>query len=104
MEQKDETSVLWLYKRLLELRRATPALNIGSYQPLNDTPENVFGYWREANESKILVLLSLSAEEQEVSLPSEVWCVTLSTQLDRNSKVENTLQLRPYEGVILQPN
>ena len=104
VEQKDETSVLWLYKRLLELRRATPALKVGSYQPLNNTPENVFGYWREANESKILVLLNLSAEEQEVSLPSEVWCVTLSTQLDRNSKVENTLQLRPYEGVILQPN
>ena len=94
---------MWLYKRLLELRRATPALHIGSYQPLDDMPENVFGYRRETEASKALVLLNFSAEAREVALPSEeVWCAGLSTQLDREGRVER-LELRPFEGVILQP-
>ena len=103
-EKEDETSMLRLYKRLLELRRTTPALNIGSYQPLEDVPENVFGYWREAEGSRALVLLNFSAEEREVALPGEeVWCVALSTQLDERGRNESTLKLRPFEGVILQP-
>ena len=103
-EKQDKTSMLWLYKGLLELRRATPALHIGSYGPLDETPDTLFGYWRESEGSRALVLLNFSAEEQEVTLPAEeAWSVALSTLLDRNGKAEQTLRLRPFEGVILQP-
>ncbi len=101
-ETQDERSMLWLYKRLLKVRRNTPALSIGSYQPLENIPENIFGYWREVEESKVLVLLNFSADAQEVTLP-ENWCVMLSTQLDRQGEVEKRLELRPFEGIILQP-
>ena len=102
VEKQDEGSMLWLYKRLLELRRDTPALNIGSYQPLGDVPEDVYGYWREA-ESRALVLLNFSAETKEVTLPEENWRVILSTELDRQGNAGVGLELRPFEGIILQP-
>ena len=102
VEKQDETSVLWLYKRLLELRRATPALNIG--RTLDDVPDDVFGYRREVEGSKALVLLNFSADAQEVTLPGqEVWCVVLSAELGRRGQAEQPLKLRPFEGVILQP-
>lgn len=99
--KQDETSVLWLYKRLLELRRNTPALNTGSYKSLDDVPNTCFAYLRETQALKALILLNFSDQKSEVSLPAEAWCVSLSTYLDRDEDARKTISLRPFEGLIL---
>ncbi len=57
--QRAEDSVLTLYRRLIALRRAEPALRIGSYVPV-PAEGNILAYLREFGESRFLVILNLA--------------------------------------------
>jgi glycosidase len=59
--------VLSYYKRMIALRRASPALLNGDYTPLGDDP-HVFAYRRHAEGQTYVVALNMSAEERKVSL------------------------------------
>ena len=98
----DEASVLWFYRRLLELRRAEPALQAGSYGPVEDVPEGCFAFLREYGGREVLVALNFTEDAQTLRLPQETsWQITLSTLLDWEGAVTGALALRPYEGVVL---
>lgn len=69
-ELDDPDSVLMFYKKLLALRRRSPALLDGDYVPLNDTNKNVLAYLRMCKtghqDEAILVMLNMSADRQVV--------------------------------------
>ena len=100
----DPGSLLALYRRLLALRRALPALHSGAYRTLRDVPETVFGYERTAGESRALVLLNLGATGVTAGLPGGAWTVAVSTH-DAPPEVEASgrIGLRAGEGVVLTP-
>jgi glycosidase len=66
-QREDPTSLLCLYRDLLALRRATPALHRGAYRSL-EAPEDVFAYERRADASRVLVALNFSGGERRVKL------------------------------------
>jgi alpha-glucosidase len=97
-QRDDPRSMLALYSRLLALRRAEPALQVGSFQLLETTGE-VLAYLREG---RFLVALNLGDEPQRVPLVRG-GAVALSTHLDRaDERVGNPLDLRPNEGLIVR--
>jgi alpha-glucosidase len=95
------TSILSLYRRLLAYREATPALQWGSYQAVDDVPEACYVFVRQADDQRVLVALNFSDQEQRVALPQ--WGrgkIVLSTHLDRQETVNlSRLVLRGNEGV-----
>jgi len=97
----DPTSILNLYRRLLAYRKATPALQWGSYQAVNGVPEACYVFVRQADDQRVLVALNFSDQEQWVILPQ--WGegkIILSTHLDRQESVAlSRLVLRGNEGV-----
>ena len=96
--------MLTLYHRLIGLRRAFPALAVGSYTPLGAHNE-VLAYVRVAAGQRLLVVLNLSQHPQRFALTTATGGgqVLLSTHLDRHAEaVHDTLALRGHEGVILQ--
>jgi len=66
-QRNDPGSLLCLYRDLLALRRATPALHRGDYRSL-DAPEDVFAFERRAGASRVLVALNFSGGERRVKL------------------------------------
>ena len=102
-QAQNPTSLLALYRRLLALRRATPALIGGSYCPVDGVPNDCFVYWRKENEQRLLITLNFSGAPREIALPEgEGARVILSTHLDREGPVGGAvLALRPNEGVIV---
>jgi alpha-glucosidase len=103
-QSTDPTSILTLYRRLLALRRASPALYGGSYRPLDGVPDDCFVYLRESGDERKLVALNLSYAEQRVSLPDlgSSAEVLLSTHLDREGTVDlRNLKLRAHEGCVV---
>jgi alpha-glucosidase len=96
-EREDPRSMLSLYRRLLALRRATPALTGGGYRTLL-ADEATFAYLRD----DMLVALNLSEQPQSVALGSLAGRVVLSSQLDdREDDVDGELRLRPAEAVVV---
>ena len=95
-EQTDPRSMLSLYRQLIQLRRALPALTVGSYRTLH-MDDQVLAYARED------VRVALNLSDQPCSLPAAVGAgaeVVLSTYLDGAA---DPRRLRPDEGVILRP-
>jgi alpha-glucosidase len=100
----DPNSILNLYRRLLDYRRTTPALQWGSYQAIDGVPESCFVFLRQAEGKRILVALNFSNQNHRLALPSlgEGRLVT-STQLDRQEPVALAeLVLRADEGVMVE--
>jgi alpha-glucosidase len=97
----DPNSLLSLYHRLLAVRKENPALQVGSYQPVDDVPAACFVYRRRGAGQSLMVALNFTGAPQLVPLDQE-GTVLLSTHLDREGEdLQNELELRPNEGVII---
>ena len=106
VQAQDPTSMLTLYRKLLSLRKASPALNVGDYRSLDAGPD-VYAYLRTEGDETKLVLLNFSDQAVRLHLPVEAsgtrGMVLLSTHLDRQEAAAvDGLELRPYEGLVLE--
>lgn len=68
-EQHDPRSILMLVHTLLEQRRTSLALTIGSYQSIDQDNSDCFVYMRQHNDLRYVVVLNVSAQDQVVRLP-----------------------------------
>ena len=99
---RDETSILALHRRLIELRRRHPALSLGDYWPI-EAEGAVLAYERRHGNETFVVALNLGGEPECVRLPSR-WRALLSTRLDREQEIAGPdIALRANEGLILRP-
>jgi alpha-glucosidase len=103
-QQKDEHSLIWLYKKLLELRKAEPALIMGRYIPV-PAEDNLLVYIREYEDVRILVILNF--EDKPVSFKNEKFFdegkILLDSDLSRmNDSIKNTIQLKGNEGLVIK--
>jgi glycosidase len=96
-ERRRPDSLLRLYRRLLRVRRASPALHAGAYRALG-APPGVFAYERSAGEARALVALNLAAEPAALPLPPGRWRPVLSTQQPGAPFDADLSALAPHEG------
>lgn len=67
--QKDDPNSLFnFYKRLLAVRKATPALQKGMFIPLTYDPHRLLAYLREDGEQSVLVLLNFGRRKVRLAL------------------------------------
>ncbi|HKO46671.1 MAG TPA: alpha-amylase family glycosyl hydrolase [Polyangiaceae bacterium] len=102
LQQKDPTSLLAFYRKVLALRRAEPALSVGAYESL-DAGASILSYERSDDQRSFEIVLSFSTESQLVSMPGASGKrLVLSTDPQRaEGIVDGTLVLAPNEGVVL---
>ena len=101
-QRDDPASPLTLHRRLLALRRATPALATGSYAPVPATGD-ALAYLREGEGRRFLVALNLGHEPHDFApdTPPTRGTVVLCTHPDREGEaLDGKLRLRPDEGLI----
>jgi alpha-glucosidase len=101
VQRCEPDSMLALYRRLLKLRRAEPALCAGSYAPV-DASGDVLAYVREAEGTRFLVALNLGAEPAALDFGG-AGEIAVSTHLEREGKpVRGRIDLRGDEGVVVR--
>jgi len=97
----DAGSSLNLYRRLIELRAASPALRAGHYARPPAAADGYVTYIREAAADRRLVALNLTSEERVLAL-DRGGRIAISSALDRDLEaVHDALRLRPDEGVVV---
>jgi alpha-glucosidase len=97
-------STLTLYHRLIELRRAEPALSVGEFASL-PVIDDVMAYVRKAGDRRLLIVLNFVSQARSFDLSAldAQAVLLLSTHLDRNQEpLGDDLQLRSDEGVIVE--
>jgi alpha-glucosidase len=99
-QRTDPASMLSLYRALLALRRAEPALAIGAYTPLDVTPP-LLGYLRTHGDRRVGVLLNTSSRALPGAVPRSVrgQTIVLSTHPSRSGGALGS-DLHPDEGVV----
>jgi alpha-glucosidase len=98
---KDEPkSILMFYKRLIELRHARSALNVGRYSRVH-CEGRVLVYARYDREARLLIALNFGGDDETAPIVG-TGTLLLSTHLDREGEaVRDQLRLRPNEGVVI---
>jgi alpha-glucosidase len=99
--QSDPHSMLWLYRRLIQLRRHEPALLEGDYEPVRSLNDIVV-YKRNQGGNSVLVALNTKHEPRKLEWGGE-GMLLLSSNLDHErQRVRGPLLLRPDEGIIVK--
>jgi alpha-glucosidase len=103
-QSRDPGSLLALHRRLLALRRAHPALAIGTIELLGGVEDDVLAYVRREGSERLLVALNLGSRARTLVLPDgvqrlRILASTLSTTVVTTGG--ERLALRPDEGLVL---
>ncbi|MHC1739944.1 MAG: alpha-glucosidase [Anaerolineaceae bacterium] len=83
-QTEDETSLFHFYKRLLAIRKSTPALQRGSFIPLTYDPRRLLAYLRQDAEQTVLIVLNFGKRKVRLAtgmqLRSKGWQLVLSNK------------------------
>jgi alpha-glucosidase len=102
-ESEEPGSMYRLYRRLIELRKSRPSLQLGSYRPVVASGDLLL-YLRERGEEHTLVALNLGSEPTTLPCPAGManGRVLLSTNGDIDREmVACANALRAHEGVVI---
>lgn len=102
-ETADPASMLDLHRRLIALRRSSPALSLGDCQPIS-AEDGVLIYERRAPGQRFVVALNMTHEPRIVGLPADAhWQAVISTRSpDPASLAGGQATLAADEGVVLK--
>ena len=102
VQRGDPASLFSLYRRLVWLRKSSPALRRGSYRTI-PAPRGVFAFAREAEVDRVLVALNFTKAPQAVSFGNGPTRVLLSTRHARDGDQVDLarVELSPGEGVVV---
>ncbi|KAA6458656.1 DUF3459 domain-containing protein [Acidobacteria bacterium AB60] len=95
----DPHSMLALYRRLLQLRRAEPVLVAGALTQLS-SQDGVLRFLRSDGKKRLAAVVNLAGEER--SIPVEDGAIALATDLPRaGEQVHQSVVLKPAEAMVI---
>lgn len=95
----DPRSLLNLYRELIKYRKASKALCLGSYAPVDLGSAGVFAFIREYRGEKLLVALNFTRRRSSVHKLGRQAKIRLSTH-PGGLRDGSGLEFRPYEGIV----
>jgi len=104
-QEADPRSMLNFYRRLLVLRKRTPALIARGYKPVNEEAQDYLAFLRQADDQACLVVLNMSARPQMAGFalpPYAAACLFSSHGREGEIVSLSSLDLQPFEVFIDQ--
>jgi alpha-glucosidase len=100
VEERDETSILNLYRRLIALRRAHPTL-VGAQLSSVTTLGDLLSFERNSETERIVIFLNFG--NSPVQVATEVGIVLAGTASRRDTeRVDNFVELQGSEGLVIE--
>jgi alpha-glucosidase len=96
-QQNDPESMLNFYKKLLRLRKQTPALIDGDYTPLHETAEDYFAFLRRSQETGQTCLVVLNLSEKNHNLDFDLTSREARCLFSTHKPAEQTVSLEALE-------
>ena len=85
LQREDRQSMLGLYRRLIELRRSSPALSLGSYTPVAGEGD-LLSYLRSGDGQTFMIILNLGHAPRLVEMAGRSGKVVLATDAEREGE------------------
>ncbi|MBG9589468.1 alpha,alpha-phosphotrehalase [Cytobacillus firmus] len=102
---KDENSIFYHYKKLIQLRKQYDIITYGNYELISEDHPDVFAYIRNGVNEKLLVVNNFYGKESSFTLPEHIQAdeyigEILLANYKQSPSAAETIQLRPYESII----
>ncbi|KML36346.1 alpha,alpha-phosphotrehalase [Cytobacillus firmus] len=102
---KDENSIFYHYKKLIQLRKQYDIITYGDYELISEDHPDVFAYIRNGVNEKLLVVNNFYGKETSFTLPEHIHAdeylgEILLANYKQSPSAAETIQLRPYESII----
>lgn len=102
---KDENSIFYHYKKLIQLRKQYDIITYGDYELISEDHPDVFAYIRNGVNEKLLVVNNFYGKETSFTLPEHIQAdenlgEILLANYKQSPSAAETIQLRPYESII----
>ncbi len=95
-------SHLNLYRKLLKIRRASPALRTGGYRPLDPVPPSCFVFERTSGTERAVVAVNFAREPVPIDQVNVRGRIVVSThRASEGTAVTDRLTLQPLEAVVV---
>lgn len=94
-------SIFHTYRRLIQLRQNNPIIVWGDFELIEQTPDDVFAYYREYEGQKWLVAANISSQNNNFSVDEEVSEIIMSNY-HRQEIVLKSMTLMPYEVITVK--
>ncbi|UNK21441.1 alpha-glucosidase [Paenibacillus sp. N3/727] len=94
-------SIFYTYQRLIQLRKDNPIIVWGDFELIENTPDDMFAYYRLYEGERWLVAANISEKENDFSVDEEVSEIIMSNYNRTEIDVKH-LTLRPYEVFALK--
>jgi alpha-glucosidase len=104
-QEHDPLSLLNFYRQLLKVRKNTPALIGGNYQPYHPRNRKILAFTRAMAEQTCLVALNLSAEAAGLVLPDEannIYLLYCSQTMSGDIKPGKRVRIEPFGIAIFE--
>ncbi len=101
-QENNPKSVLNYFRRLVQIRKTTPALVYGNYTLLDEENPDIYAYTRELNGNKIVVLLNFTANKTNFNLDFKFGKHKVILDNYEDCKEVKSNSLRPYEAIIIE--
>ena len=104
-QRSDHGSLLTLYRRLIEVRRGSPALRGGEHRSILGLAPDVLAFLREAEAERVLVLVNCGDEPRRVDIAR--WAATprllVGTHSERVARIDpGRIDLLPLEAICMR--
>jgi len=103
-QQNDPDSMLSFYKRMLAIRKRTPALVAGDYTALHEAAEDYVAFLRSTSEQTCLVVLNFSENAHTLSfdLDGETASLVFSSEAREDADDLSGLEIAPFEAYVAE--
>lgn len=99
-QQNDPASNLNYFRKMIQLRKNTPALIHGDWELIDAENPDVFAYLRTLDGKKVAVFLNFKAKQSTVRTDLDL--TKAKVLLGNYTDPSATVTLRPYEAVVLE--
>lgn len=99
---EDLNSIFYTYQKLIKLRKENPIVVWGDFELLEDTPEEIFAYYRKHKDETWLVVANFSEETTNFSIEGVDPIDIIISNYVRNNIDLDHMQLAPYETFVVR--
>jgi oligo-1,6-glucosidase len=104
-QDKDPTSVLNHFRKMVKLRNENKLLVYGKYELLDKNNEDIYAYTRVLDGKKMLVLLNFTDQDSSITSPQIKELAEIQINNYSSLAINNhTITLKPYQAVIVSLN
>lgn len=99
-----EGPIFTFYQKLIALRKSSPLIAEGTYQPALSDSDQVYAFERQLGQERLLVLNNFYGSEVEVSLPESYQTGDIILSNYEEKQLTHTIILKPYQTLAIKAN